>query len=81
MLFDIRTIVGGLLACYGVILIVVALSYDTQYQRAKTGGIDINLWAGIGMTAAAVLFFAWVRLRPVQPLTGSPVPADEETTD
>ncbi|MCU1645695.1 MAG: hypothetical protein JWN03_5970, partial [Nocardia sp.] len=50
MLFDIRTIVGGLLACYGVILIVVGLAYSTDFQRAKTGGIDVNLWAGVGMT-------------------------------
>lgn len=66
MLFDIRTIVGGLLACYGAILIVVALSYDTEYQRMKTGGIDINLWAGIGMAAVGLVFLAWVRLRPVR---------------
>ncbi|MET9485406.1 hypothetical protein [Nocardia sp. NPDC006630] len=65
MLFDIRTIVGGLLACYGVILIVVGLAYSTDFQRAKTGGIDVNLWAGVGMTVVGILFFAWVRLRPV----------------
>ncbi|MFF2556389.1 hypothetical protein ACFVUS_35645 [Nocardia sp. NPDC058058] len=75
MLFDIRTIVGGLLACYGVILIVVALAYNTDFQRAKTGGIDINLWAGIGMTVVGLIFFAWVRLRPVPQLTS----ADDET--
>ncbi|UGT45488.1 hypothetical protein LTV02_19770 [Nocardia yamanashiensis] len=66
MLFDIRTIVGGLLAAYGVILIVVALTYDSTVQHMKTGGIDVNLWAGIGMLAAGIVFFAWVRLRPVR---------------
>ncbi|MEV6770240.1 hypothetical protein AB0N05_16620 [Nocardia sp. NPDC051030] len=66
MLFDIRTIVGSLLACYGVILIVVSLSYDSEFQRMKTGGIDINLWAGIGMAVVGLAFFAWVRLRPVR---------------
>lgn len=66
MLFDIRTIVGGLLAAYGVILIVVAVTYDSTFQRMKTGGIDVNLWAGIGMLAAGIVFFAWVRLRPVR---------------
>ncbi|WP_067824322.1 hypothetical protein [Nocardia inohanensis] len=66
MLFDIRTIVGGLLACYGLILIIVALSYDSTVQHMKTGGIDINLWAGIGMLIAGLVFFTWVRLRPVR---------------
>ncbi|WP_067566280.1 hypothetical protein OHB26_19110 [Nocardia sp. NBC_01503] len=75
MLFDIRTIVGGLLACYGVILIVVSLAYSTDFQRAKTGGINVNLWAGIGMTVVGLIFFAWVRLRPVPQLTG----ADDDT--
>ncbi|WP_067687635.1 hypothetical protein [Nocardia jejuensis] len=65
MLFDIRTIVGSLLACYGIILIVVALTYDSEFQRIKTGGIDINLWSGIAMTAVGLAFFAWVLLRPV----------------
>ncbi|GAB4588297.1 hypothetical protein [Nocardia sp. NPDC127526] len=67
MLFDIRTIVGGLLACYGVILIVVSVTYDPGIQRAKTNGIDVNLWAGIGMVVVAAIFFAWVLLRPVRP--------------
>ncbi|WP_067535197.1 hypothetical protein [Nocardia crassostreae] len=66
MLFDIRTIVGGLLACYGAILIVVSVTYDPGIQRAKTGGMDVNLWAGIGMVVVAAIFFAWVLLRPVR---------------
>ncbi|SUA72721.1 Uncharacterised protein [Nocardia otitidiscaviarum] len=66
MLFDIRTIVGALLACYGLIVLVTGLTYDAAEQEAKTGGIDINQWTGIGMLIAAAVFFTWVRLRPVQ---------------
>ncbi|MFI6868865.1 hypothetical protein [Nocardia sp. NPDC050406] len=66
MLFDIRTIVGALLGCYGVIVLVTGLVYDSAEQEAKTGGVDVNLWAGIGMLIASAVFIAWVVLRPVQ---------------
>ncbi|WP_069163460.1 hypothetical protein [Nocardia altamirensis] len=65
MLFDIRTIVGALLGSYGIILIVTGLVNDTAAEEAKTGGINVNLWAGIGMGVVALLFIAWVVLRPV----------------
>ncbi|MFG1791356.1 hypothetical protein [Nocardia sp. NPDC049149] len=65
MLFDIRTIVGALLGSYGVILIVTGLVHDTAAEEAKTGGINVNLWAGIGMGVVALLFIAWVVLRPI----------------
>ncbi|NNH69565.1 hypothetical protein HLB23_06730 [Nocardia uniformis] len=74
MLFDIRTIVGALLGCYGLIVLATGLFYDNDLQEAKTGGININLWAGIGMLVASVVFLAWVRLRPVQ------VPPTVDTT-
>jgi hypothetical protein len=66
MLFDIRTIVGSLLGCYAVVLVVTGLVHDTAAEQAKTGGINVNLWAGLGMGAVAVAFVAWVLLRPVQ---------------
>lgn len=66
MLFDIRTIVGALLGCYGVIVLATGLLYSTDVQEAKTDGLDVNLWSGIAMIIAAVVFFVWVRLRPVQ---------------
>ncbi|MGW4366270.1 hypothetical protein ACWEKT_11545 [Nocardia takedensis] len=76
MLFDIRTIVGALLGLYAVILIVTGLVHDTAAEEAKTGGINVNLWAGLGMGAVAVAFIAWVVLRPVQV---PPTPKTEET--
>lgn len=69
MLFDIRTIVGSLLGCYGLILVVTALVHDTAADRVRTGGWNINLWAGIGMLVAAAAFLLWVVLRPVRELT------------
>ncbi|MFI5777624.1 hypothetical protein [Nocardia sp. NPDC051570] len=66
MLFDIRTIVGSLLGIYGVILIVTGAV--AGYDHERTGGWNINLWAGIGMAVVGVAFLAWVRLRPVKEL-------------
>ncbi|MGY0501069.1 hypothetical protein ACWZHB_21510 [Nocardia sp. FBN12] len=66
MLFDIRTIIGALLGSYGVILVITSLLQDSAAQEAKTGGIDVNLWAGLGMFGVAVVFVGWALLRPVQ---------------
>lgn len=65
MLFDIRTIVGGLLGLYGIVLVITGLVHDTAAEAAKTGGINVNLWAGLGMLVVAVAFITWARLRPV----------------
>ncbi|WP_433683263.1 hypothetical protein [Nocardia sp. CA-119907] len=65
MLFDIRTIVGALLGSYAVILIVTGLVHNTAAEQAKTGGVNVNVWAGVGMGAVALAFLVWVLLRPV----------------
>ncbi|WP_219823230.1 hypothetical protein [Nocardia nova] len=81
MLFDIRTIVGSLLGSYGLILVVTALVHDTAADRVRTGGWNINLWAGIGMLVAAAAFLLWVVLRPVREFAeAEPEPSDTETT-
>jgi drug/metabolite transporter (DMT)-like permease len=63
--FDVRTIIAALIGFYGIVLIVMGLVDDTAAQRAKTGDVNANLWAGIVMAAVAAGFVAWVRLRPV----------------
>ncbi|MBF6194733.1 MULTISPECIES: hypothetical protein [Nocardia] len=79
MLFDIRTIVGGLLGCYAIVLVVTGLVHDTAAEQAKTGGVNVNLWAGLGMGVVAVAFVAWALLRPVQvPPESRPADAEEE---
>lgn len=60
-LFDLRKIIGGLLALYGVILIIVGL-LDGPKELAKAGGIHINLWTGIGMLIVGALFLTWSML-------------------
>ena len=62
--FDLRRILGALFLLYGVLVTIVGLVQPTQ-DMAKTGGIPINLWAGIAMLVLGVLFLVWDRLSPV----------------
>ncbi|WP_432520402.1 hypothetical protein [Kineococcus sp. SYSU DK006] len=67
VLFDIRTVIGGLFAVYGVVCLVWGLVSFTAADEAKTGGINLNLWAGIGMIALAAVFIGWTLARPLHP--------------
>jgi membrane-bound ClpP family serine protease len=64
-LFDIRFIIGGLIGLYGVILILLGLFNASDDELAKGDGLNINLWAGLGMLAVGIAFGVWARLRPV----------------
>jgi uncharacterized membrane protein YqjE len=70
-LFDIRNIIGALLALYGVILALAGLL--GEHEPEKTGGVNANLWAGLAMLVFGIAFIAWSRLRPVvvAPSSGS----------
>ena len=81
MLFDIRTIIGALLGSYGVILVITSLVQDSAAQEVKTGGIDVNLWAGLGMFGVAVVFIGWALLRPVQVPEVTAMTMEEFTPD
>ena len=63
--FDIRTIIAILIGVYGVILVVVGIVNHSDADLQKSDGININLWAGIGMIIAAAAFEAWALWRPV----------------
>lgn len=60
---DIRNVIGSLLALYGVILLAMGLFGDTA--SAKTGGINANLWAGLGLLIVGGSFLTWARLKPI----------------
>ncbi len=64
-LFDLRRVIGGLLAVYGAVLTIMGL-FASGATRAKAAGININLWAGLVMLAGASVFLAWVALRPLR---------------
>ncbi|MGW5386900.1 hypothetical protein [Nocardia sp. NPDC003963] len=78
MFFDIRTIVGSLLGLYGIILVITGLVHDTLAEEAKTGGINVNLWAGVALVVVAAAFVAWALLRPVA--VDRPAPEAAEKT-
>lgn len=62
--FDLRRIIGGLFAIYGVILVVVGLT-DGPKQFQQAAGVHINLLAGLGMLVLSAFFIAWALLRPL----------------
>ncbi|MGW2786093.1 hypothetical protein ACWC3X_33410 [Streptomyces populi] len=74
-LFDIRRIIGGLFVVYGVIVTIAGIT-ASDADLAKAGGVNINLWTGLGMLALGLFFLAWLWLRPLP----APVPeaASEE---
>lgn len=73
--FDIRNIIGALLAIYGVLLVVAGLvpglviaHRDAPAEGNKVDlyvGTDANWWVGVVLLAVAALFITWAALRPV----------------
>ena len=63
-LFDIRVIIAGLIGIYGLILVVTGF-FTTEKQMDKADGLNVNLYAGIGMVVVAVAFIVWAWLRPI----------------
>ena len=57
--FDIRNFIGVLLAIFGIILVFAGLVGFTPDEARRTGGIDANLWTGIGLIVAAIVFIGW----------------------
>ena len=53
VLFDLRVIIALLFAIYGLVCLVWGLAFTDAEQLSKSGGIHLNLWAGIGMLAMA----------------------------
>lgn len=63
--FDIRLVIAFLLGAYGIVLTVMGIGFTTDEDIAKAAGININLWAGIGMLAFSAAFVLWAKLRPI----------------
>ncbi|GHE10208.1 hypothetical protein [Klenkia taihuensis] len=63
--FDVRNVIAALIGAYGLVLVVMAFAGDAAEEADRTGGLDANLWAGIGMLVFAAAFALWARLRPV----------------
>ena len=63
--YDVRVFIAGLIGFYGIVLVVMGLFADTADDRAKTGDVNANLWAGLVMVVVAIAFAVWTRMRPV----------------
>jgi hypothetical protein len=69
-LFDLRRIIGGLFIVYGLLLAVLGL-FDSQEEIDKAAGVNINLWAGLGMLVFGLLMITWALTRPLSEELGS----------
>ena len=63
--YDVRTVIAGLIGLYGIVLTVLGVVDYSEADRAKTGDVNANLWAGIVMIVVALGFALWLRLRPI----------------
>ncbi len=63
--FDIRTFIALLIGIYGVVLVVVGVIDTSDADLAKADGLNVNLWAGIGMMVVSAIFLLWARMRPL----------------
>src|SRR3954453_3015625 len=64
--FDIRRLIGAVFVVYGLILTALGL-FGSSHVKNKAAGLNIDLWAGIGMLVFAALMIAWALLPPVEP--------------
>src|ERR1041385_2427546 len=63
-LVDLRRIIGGLFTVWGVLLIILGAT-ESDAEIDKAAGININLFAGIGMLLFGVLMLVWAFTRPL----------------
>jgi hypothetical protein len=69
-LFDLRRIIGGLFVALGVLLTILGL-FDSQEEIDRAAGVNINLWAGLGMLVLGIVFLVWAFARPLTEQLGS----------
>lgn len=74
--FDIRVVIAALFCVFGPILIGMGLFGTSDADLEKTDGMNINLWTGIGLLAAAAIFLLWAWLRPIAVDTGDDAGGD-----
>jgi hypothetical protein len=63
-LFDLRRIIGGVFVVLGLLLVILGL-FESQAEIDRAAGVNINLWAGIGMVVLGALFLIWAFTRPL----------------
>lgn len=67
ILFDLRAVIGLLFVVYGLVLTVLGIIGETPEELAKAGGLALNLWTGLAMLVAGIVFYIWAFAKPPQP--------------
>jgi hypothetical protein len=75
--FDIRLIIALLTGVYGLVITILGLFVTSDEEIKRSAGVNINLWAGLGMLVICLLFVLWARIRPIR----VPEPDDSEEAD
>lgn len=71
-LADIRVIIGAALGIIGVYLLICSAFLNGPDEMAKTGGVNANLWSGLGLLTIALLMGLWWILSPGQETKATP---------
>lgn len=64
--FDIRRLIGGVFAVYGLILLALGI-FGSEATKHKANGSNVDLWTGLGMLVFAALMIFWALSRPTVP--------------
>jgi hypothetical protein len=76
--YDVRNVIAGLIGFYGVVLVIMGIFSHSEDDAARTGDVNANLWAGIGMVVFGLAFAVWTKLRPVVVDQGADVTGDAD---
>jgi hypothetical protein len=77
-LFDLRRIIGGVFLVWGILLVILGAT-DSDAEIEKAAGVNINLWAGVGMLVLSGLFLVWAFTRPLgRELREAAAPASDQ---
>ncbi|MDN6486404.1 MAG: hypothetical protein L0K34_02820 [Ancrocorticia sp.] len=61
---DIRFIIAAAIGSISIFLLICAAFVAGPEEMAKTGGINGNLWAGLGLLAISLIMGIWWWLKP-----------------
>lgn len=77
VVFDLRGIIAVLFTIYGVVCLIWGIAFTDSSELARSGGENVNLWAGVSMLVFAALMWLWAITKPELP----PVKQDGEPAD
>lgn len=79
--FDVRNFIAALIGLFGLVCLVMGLFFFNDTESARTGGVNANLWAGLGMIVFAAIFFLWAKLQPITIVVSENEPGAEDPKD